>query len=397
MTHRINQNTLLAIALIIIFISILSVAFSQTSSTNFSQYPGFQKHFSTFPRYASLPTTREKKLLQKYRPRLFLGKGQEGPISFYKNYIANGTLYNGAGKVISDNPTPSLMNQYKEDPYVTFVHKASPGKPITPIVFARIDHADVPGAGVYTFLTYHFVFRSSGVPAGIPGWLRTIVSWAGDPHDWHQLDHYTMARVALDRGSNPVSVILQQHNYIRSYILGRDMPFPKDNRIKIDTALNSNELYPHLLGRQKRRAVPFMTAANLPYLVTGKHTPWLSTDDITDPEYEVEYELEFLRHTDAFYTFQGYLGEKRLLPGRSGPPGADYNGLPKFKHLAIELAAFNWREGDLEQMDYLIDFLEKPDRQQEVFIDLTTRFRIDVACQLRKNRIDCQNHTTPSN
>jgi hypothetical protein len=48
--------------------------------------------------------------------------------------------------------------------------------------------------------------------------------------------------------------------------------------------------------------------------------------------------------------FQGWLGERRALPGRDGPPGADYNTLPPFKSKALQLALFYWAE---EQSDYL--------------------------------------------
>ena len=46
--------------------------------------------------------------------------------------------------------------------------------------------------------------------------------------------------------------------------------------------------------------------------------PMMSADDITDPAHTVDYELAFLPGSDAFHTFQGYLGERRLLPGRDG-------------------------------------------------------------------------------
>lgn len=395
MPRRMPRGILVTLGVMALLIGILSLAVSRPPAMNFSQYAGFQTHFSTFPRHPSAATSRERALLERYRPRLFIGAGHEGPISFYDDYIAHGTLYDMRGDVIEHEPSPALLNAHKEEPRIVFVHRPT-APTVTPVVFARIDHADVPGAGVFSFLTYHFVFRHSGIPAGISPWIQNVLSWVADLRDWHQLDHYTMARVVLDRGSNPVAVVLQQHNYVRSYILGRDMPFPSDKRITLDAALNSNELYPHLPGRQHRRAVPFMTAGNLPYLITGEHAPWISSDDVTDPAREVTYRLEFVPHTDAFYSFQGHLGARRWLPGRSGPPGADYNTLPRFKPLAIELAAFNWREGDREHMRHLMEFLENPSRQQETFTTLTTRFRIDVACQLRKHCVDSRDHETRS-
>jgi len=393
MPHRMTRSIVVMLVVTALLIGLLSIAVSQPPATNFSQYEGFQEHFLAFPRQPSAATGQERVLLERYRPRLFIGIGQEGPISFYDDYIAHGTLYDMRGDIIGHEPSRALLNAHKDDPHVVFAH--TPVAPTsTPVVFARIDQADVPDAGVFTFLTYHFVFRQSGIPTGTPRWILNVMSWLADLHDWHQLDHYTMARVVLDRRSNPIAVVLQQHNYVRSYILGRDMSFPSDYRITLDTALNSNELYPHLPGHQARRAVPFMTAKNLPYLITGEHMPWIPTNDVTNPAHEVAYRLDFLPHTDAFYSFQGYLGERRWFPGRSGPPGADYNTLPRFKPLAVELVAFNWREGDRKHMQHLINFLEHPFRQQEIFTTLATHFRADVACQLHKNRVDCRKHIT---
>jgi hypothetical protein len=90
-------------------------------------------------------------------------------------------------------------------------------------------------------------------------------------------------------------------------------------------------------------------------------------DDITDPAVDVDYELHFLPPADAFYTFKGFLGGKRLLPGRSGPPGADYNTLSAYKPLHRQMIAFHWRDGDA---DY-VKWFGQPERGMD---DLTSRF-----------------------
>ena len=68
--------------------------------------------------------------------------------------------------------------------------------------------------------------------------------------------------------------------------------------------------------------------------------------DITHGEEEQEYTLAFLPTADAFYTFQGRLGESRKLPGREGPPGADYTTLPDLMPLANRLVS-GYRPRDL--------------------------------------------------
>ena len=52
------------------------------------------------------------------------------------------------------------------------------------------------------------------------------------------------------------------------------------------------------------------------------------------------------QHTcKSCYTFRGSLGESRMLPGRSGPPGADYNQIPALKGQVKEMLFGYWREG----------------------------------------------------
>ena len=71
----------------------------------------------------------------------------------------------------------------------------------------------------------------------------------------------------------------------------------------------------------------------------------MAADDVTEPTAEVNYQLSFLAPADAFYTFKGFLGERRALPGRDGPPGANYRTLPQFMPQHTQLVLGYWREG----------------------------------------------------
>jgi hypothetical protein len=326
------------------------------AASNFSQHSGFAAYFAAHPPASRPANRRDQALLRRYRPRLWVGPGQDAPIGFYPDYIAHGTLYNARGKVISTHADRALLNRYKHHPAVTFVHR--PGRYAThPIVFARVDHAKLACTPTFTFLTYNFVFRDSGLPAGLARWKAWPLSLIADLNDWHQLDHYTAVSVVLNAAQRPVALLLQQHNDQRSYIFGTDIELPTDDRVRLIAALRSNELYPWRRGRTTHRTVQYMTPDNLRYLVTGRNKPFYSAQDITQAEREVHYELAFLSPDDAFYVFQGGLGEARRLPGRSGPPGADYHTLPMFINRALQLVAFHWRPGDTRQMQALIAFL----------------------------------------
>jgi hypothetical protein len=334
---------------------------------NFSQYPGFAEWYAAHPPSEQLPTAAEQALLERYRPRVFLPAGNEGPIDFYRDYVAQGQLFDGAGRLISAAVGPELLNAHKRDPKVVFVHTPSGVAP-RPVIYGRIDRADLepPGCATplpVTFLTYNLVSRHSGLPAGLPGWQTVLLELVADLEDWHQLDQYTALTLALaapeakkdakkdgkkdGEDLAPFAVTFQQHNYQRSYVLAdRDGPgslvLPPDGRIGIDVAERSNELYPHRTGPVRRRAVAFMSPKTARYLVEGLDAPWLAADDITLPVREIQPELRLpglarrapaaagprrparrrLQHFAGVQVQGDPAGARLLDRGRPGLPGA---------------------------------------------------------------------------
>ena len=322
--------------------------------TNFSQFPGFANYFARNPPKTEPPPEADRALLRKHRPRLFVAEGAVRPIRFYEDYVARGRLTDGRGRLISESVTPEILNAHKDDPQATFEHRPA-GEPGRPALYGRVDRERFALGGrerTFTFLTWNAVFRASGIGAGIDWWKGALLGLVGDLDDWHQLDHYTAVTLALDEAGDPVAVSFQQHNYRQTRVFGHDIDRPADERVAVDVALRSNEFYPHSPERRRRRAVGFVSPANVDYLVTGRNPPFRAADDITDPATEIEYDLVFLAPSDAFYTFKGFLGEKRLLPGRSGPPGADYNTLPDLKPMHRQMIAFHWYENDREYVDW---------------------------------------------
>ena len=327
--------------------------------TNFSQEPGFAEYFAKFPPASTAAGPGEQALLRRHRPRFLLPPGHPGMIDFYVDYVPEGHLTDGAGRRVTGPLDRLSLNAHKRDPEAVFVHEPS-GRPGRATVFARVDQEDVAfeterGRVVepFTFLTYHAVFRYSGLPAGLLGWQEWLIRFVASPEDWHQLDHYTAAMLALDHQGSPVAVILQQHNHMHTYLIGRDIGLPADGRMVLDVAIRSNELYPHQPGRAPRRVMGTHGASSLRYLISGEKRPLLGSDDLTEGRLEKDYRLQFLPPDDAFYVFQGFLGERRRIPGRRGPPGASYNIAPALKPLAIQLTAFYWREGDAGDLDRL--------------------------------------------
>ncbi len=346
-----------------LFILCLFVSGCSYNNDNFSQYPGFAEYFDANPPSSELPDQKDKKLLYRYRPRFMLPEGNQRPVDFYRDYISSGVLKNGDGNILSRNVTRELLNTYRDDPEIVFeyVEKAAVGSAVVYGGINRIttsfqvDKEHITQS--LTFLSYHIVFRSSGPPTGIPRWQETVLDLVGDLNDWHQLDHYTAVFLVLagdgfDEGS-PIAIMLQQHNNVRTYLIGERILLPQDKRVVIDIAVRSNELYPHNEGRTEHRAVNMPDAESMNFLLSGENKPLLAGFDVTDSSIEVEYELAFLPPDDAFYTFKGFLGEKRFLPGRTGPQGAYYNTLPELKPLDIQMFSGYWREdhsGDIERL-----------------------------------------------
>ena len=324
---------------------ILSMAlFSCSDGQRFSEFPGFIEHFNKYPPSDTVPNASEIALLKKYKPRVFAAVGQPGPIDFYKDYIADGQLFVGKQKI--DAPvTQELLNQHRANPRALFKYHGDYRQKGSSLVYARIDYENTRYEDKqydFTFLTYNLVFPVSGILQGLGKIQSAGLAIAGNLDDWHQLDHYVNVSVALVN-EQAVAMTLQQHNYQTTYLLDSQAP-----DISVDIAMRSNELYPHHEQQMQHPAVSFLSTKNIEFIVSGAKKPMMAGFDITHGEQEVSYMLEFLPQTDAFYQFKGSLGKNRLLPGRSGPPGADYATLPGLMPRHIRLVT-GYRTGSVQQ------------------------------------------------
>ena len=338
------------------------VAGCTAPDTNFSQFPGFDTYLEAHPPGSALPDDSERALLERFRPRLFVAVGQSAPVDFYRDYIRPGVLRTGAGQVLQPPISAGILNAHRDDPRAEFVHHtgaAGSGAAVAvPIAYGTVEHENLlfaTDAGEVSvrlvLLTYHFVFRHSGLPFALPVWQAVPLGLIGDLSDWHQLDHYTAVTVLVDASQAPVAMVVQQHNYQRTYLFGETVSLGPDGRASVDVALRSNELYPHRPGRHRRRAVRFLTPAAMRFMLGDGPRPWTSADDVTQGDRELGYQLGFLPPDDAFYTFKGFLGERRRLPGRAGPPGALYNTLPELKPWSVQAFLGYWREGNSGDLD----------------------------------------------
>ena len=359
---------------------------------NFSQFPGFAEYFAENPPVGAADS-RDQALARRYAPRFHLPAAHEGPIDFYRDYIAHGYLVTGDGVRI-EGPTPADLNRHRGDATAQFVHVPGGDVP-RPVVYASVARTDLwtprdagGATGQFIVAVYHLVFRTSGLPAALPAAAEASLALFANPDDWHQLDHYTAAFVVLDAGERPVALTLQQHNYLRTYLVGESVRPGGDGRFDIDVAIRSNELYPHVPARRVRRAVRFLTPESTAFMMGYGERPTMSADDITDPVRTVDYELAFLPGSDAFYVFEGYLGERRLLPGRDGPPGARYNTLPRLKPLPAQILGGYWREDNEGDWQRYRRSREHGDDPAEFSRAQGPVFHRNLAC-LRRGKAGC--------
>lgn len=314
------------------------------NESSFTQMPGFSEYFAKNKPSQALPTKTDQALLTQFRPRVFLAKGQTPFIDFYKDYIAHGALYID-NKLVSKTVTQDLLNKHKNNLKAEFRYVAHSYK-TTPVVYARIHRDKLEHENqtlALTFLSYNIVFANSGMIKGLPAWQRLGVGIVASNTDWHQLDHYVGLTLVLS-GDKPIAVMLQQHNYQTTWLMAdknseNTLKLSDDQRVGVDVAMQSNELYLHQAKYTKHPGISWVTEDNIEFLKTRKNKPMMAGWDITHGEIEQDYALKFLPTADAFYTFIGKLGKSRKLPGRDGPPGADYVTWPSLMPLPNRLVS----------------------------------------------------------
>lgn len=344
---------------------LLFVCSCAADTESFANRPGFPEYYKKYSPDQSIPNKAQQQLLEKFRPRIYRaiennGIVQQGPIDFYKHYIAKGKLV-VEDETISQQVTAEILNRYRDNPQAKFIYNGTYRNGGDAVVYARFDTDTLEYNGrSYTldFLSYNLVFPASGLISGL-GVLPSIgLTIAGSLNDWHQLDHYVGLSIALYKGK-PIAVTLQQHNYQTSYVFNQQLALPDDYRVQVDIAMRSNELYLHNKKESRHPAVSFLSEKNIAFLKTGNNKPFIAGFDITRGDQEIDYQLAYLPQTDAFYQFKGHLGKSRLLPGRDGPPGADYVTLPDLMPRALRLVT-GYRPGNVEherkKIANLLDF-----------------------------------------
>jgi hypothetical protein len=320
----------------------------------------------------------DRQLLERFKPRVIISPEGLLPIDFYGFYLPKTVVrdLSGGGKIVKNSPTREYLKTIERNKryYLDYTGPMLPcedcsryvatgyGRVYREEAILRIANGQQHRMSIVV-LKYSFVFPYSGLPSKL-GYIReAFTRIAGDPARWHELDIHGAVQIVLDDRGTPIVLLLAQHNHFRSYLVGKDIQWPEDDRITVCFAERSNEPYPCHKSSSPRfyRAVgdPVDTA----YLIDGRSRPIASGEDkvygLGAGGREMPYRLKFLPDRDPLYVSWIPLGDRQkilLFFGdfyRKGPPGIDLNTWPEVKEYGDIMQFWYVRDNNIEDADLM--------------------------------------------
>lgn len=303
--------------------------------------------------FGTEPAAADRALLERFRPRIFIGPNGIPPIDFYDTYLPNALLRGPNGRIAIEQLDRATLKRHERrfGFHVDFQGKPDPCRgdecaDYRTVLYGRVFHETLRGYGAVdarsvsiAVLKYNAVFPISGLPKKISWWKAAAAEIAGNLEDWHELDIHGAVHIFVHEASGrPVAVLLAQHNHFRTLIVGADMEWPADGRVAICYAERSNEPYlcpdaseptHHPAIGDPRKAAFLFDASGEP-LEGGYDVVYGPTAGATP----IQYRLKFLSDRDPLYVSWIPLGDRRRILGllnsfsRTGPPGINMNTWP---------------------------------------------------------------------
>ncbi len=317
---------------------------------------------------------RTRKLLERFKPRVYIDKESYFPVDFYEEYLPNTTLKMSGtiDKLVSESVSRSQLNdlKYEKDYYLDY--QLTEADLINPeiesyetSIYGRAYKSSLSNKEEsidLLFLKYTLVYPYSGLPAGTSNWKIAASNIIGDPMAWHELDIHGAIHIVLEETSmKPVGIILAQHNHHRVYMVKDDFDWPLDDHVNIAVAKYSNEPYLADLkgGSRLERTVGNPMAMDFLLGMEDKEPLTAGYDyipSIQNEAIEIESKLIQLDLEDPLYRATMGLGDRKKILGvfstffMNGPPGADFYAMPSMIDLS-ELMAF-W-DIDINDEEYM--------------------------------------------
>ena len=334
--------------------------------------PARAEYFATNRVYELSPSM--KQLAERYHPRLILHPQGTPPIDFsdYLEWIdlvyAEGEH---KGEVVKDVGRAEIEKMDYKEMCQTYLRPAKEeviSQPPYPwYVQAYKSPAPHHPDEEWLYLKYNVIFDWSGLANKLSSSARAGAGILGaDLAKWHRLDVHTTVIIAVDSRQRQRLLTIGQHNYIKTYLAGRD--FDPGEPVNIAIAYRSNELYLDDGSEEAREYRVVTFSRHLPFLISGKKPPLYHGKDlvvgINAGGLPLATRLEFIKKDHPLAAYAGLLAPPRLLfdsiyIGRDGPMGYNYYAPPN--SFAMErLAAFGyWRDGDEQLAVDLADIIEQ--------------------------------------
>jgi len=310
----------------------------------------------------------DQKLIQLFKPRIFISPNGSVPIDFYKDYVTKSEIKHNK-KVIVKAPSKELLKKYERSDgyYLDFKgeHLTCNGScsQYKGYLYGRIYRETVYKNKFnsleenkrLTILKYNPVFSSSGLPIKLKWYQSLVTFFLGSKSVWHELDIHGAIHIIIDEEKlKPKALVLSQHHHFRTYIIGKDINLLKGEKLKICFAERSNEPY---LCHNEDKPRFFRTSANpknFEYILNERSKGFMESHDLVyghkSGGVEIDYSMKFLNSLDPLYVSWIPLGKKLKLMGvfpsfyRTAPPGMDINTYPELKNYK-DLAQFWYIEG----------------------------------------------------
>ncbi|MFT5170385.1 MAG: hypothetical protein ACI9BD_000152 [Candidatus Marinamargulisbacteria bacterium] len=318
--------------------------FADTWMTLLSKHFG---HPENEANWGQTPSNKEKVLLLRFRPNIFIAPGGDKPLNFYKDYIPKTRL-----------KTPTGIKKVTRESLKSYIHRSAKDRAGSTLILHDPISASTQQVGYgrafydtlhleshkvpITILKYNFVFPYSGLPTHLPWHLWWATAMNGGGQRWHILDIHGAIHVILHRNTHrPLAILLAQHNNHRTYLVGKDLLWPTDDRVKISFSKQSNEPYlmPATDDVVTHPTIPFPAKDNMDYLLNESSPPLIYGQDQVYPASQggerVPYALTFLPTFDPLYMSKVPLGDKFKIFffadhfSRQAPPGIDFATFPQ--------------------------------------------------------------------
>ena len=310
----------------------------------------------------------ERELLEKFKPRVVVSPKGLVPVDFYDFYLPHTVVKDESrgGEVVKEAPSREYLKRIERERryYLDFRGPFSPcGSECDAYIGAGYGRLYVEKAFFSTdkgekemplvILKYTIPFTYSGLPARL-GFVRgLLMRIASDPERFHELDIHGAVHIVLNGRGRPIVLLLAQHNHFRSYVVGKDIAWPDDDRLPVCFAERSNEPYPCPAGTSPHYYRTVGNPKDTGYVIDGRGVVLTAGEDkvygLDGGGKEVPYRLHFLPARDPLYVSWIPLGDRQGILGfdtfyRKGPPGIDLNTWPELKEYGKIMQFWYWRD-----------------------------------------------------